>query len=200
MVTQAFFRLYHPLKDNSICVITDDDSSRYVHEKLLGSFKYVGNEIPVYVAVDDNNPDLTWRAATKAEIENLRKRYFGESDPLALLRGRNVSCKPLSATISSPRLNKFPLANQVVKVKNTNEDFLIEDWWYNVSNEDWRDSALKGNPAAWNYFLTHQYDFEHRSDVENNKVLYGKIGNLGYLMNVRDLDLPININTDLEYF
>ncbi len=60
-------------------------------------------------------------------------------------------------------------------------DYRVEDWWMNVSGGSWMDAV--GNPAALNYAM--------RSAMAglpiDNKVLYGKIGGLGFLIHESEL-------------
>ena len=59
--------------------------------------------------------------------------------------------------------------------------FTLEDWWENVSGTSWRLSA--GNPAALQYAA--------RSGMaglpDDDEVVYGKIGHLGYLVHISEL-------------
>ena len=80
-------------------------------------------------------------------------------------------------------------AGKSVKIKNEaneigGQEILIEDYWYNVSGKSWKDS--NGNPAAMIYAMrTALGDIQIPLDDE---VLYGKIGHLGYLVHVNELD------------
>jgi len=62
-------------------------------------------------------------------------------------------------------------------------EFRIEDYWINVSGRSWKD--MPGNPAAMNYatrvFLS--------SLPQDDKVFYGKIGFLGFLIHETELNL-----------
>lgn len=85
----------------------------------------------------------------------------------------------------------FQFAGQTVKVKAEIQkfggaDFRIEDYWENVSGMSWMNS--NGNPAAMLYAIrTGSQDFHVPID---NEVVYGKIGGMGYLFHVTELDLP----------
>jgi hypothetical protein len=60
--------------------------------------------------------------------------------------------------------------------------FRIEDWWDHVSGTSWRDAD--GNPAALQYAV--------RAMVQglpaNDDVVYGKVGALGYLVHVTEVE------------
>lgn len=80
-----------------------------------------------------------------------------------------------------------PLAGQTVKLKQSDPvgepfKFTIEDWWVRVSGKSWMHCT--GNPGCIQYAV--------RSSVEHlpldDEVLYGKIGGLGYLVHVSELD------------
>ena len=75
--------------------------------------------------------------------------------------------------------------------------YVIEDWWKKIAGENWKASAFH-NPAAYNYCLNHQSEYSNHS-VSVNWVLYGKIGGLGYLVNVNELDLPKDYKPEEDY-
>lgn len=62
-------------------------------------------------------------------------------------------------------------------------EYTIEDYWQNVYGTSWKFS--NGNPAALQYALRIADDIPL-----DDEVVYGKIGCLGYLMHVSELDLP----------
>lgn len=88
---------------------------------------------------------------------------------------------------------KFKFAGQTVKIRSEIQkfggaEFEIEDYWENVSGKSWMLS--NGNPAAMFYAIrTGTQSF--RTPIDN-EVLYGKIGGLGYLFHVSELELPSN--------
>ncbi len=61
-------------------------------------------------------------------------------------------------------------------------DFRIEDWWDTIAGGSWKDAS--GNPAALHYAL--------RAVVKglprNDDVVYGKVGPLGYLLHVSEVE------------
>ena len=85
--------------------------------------------------------------------------------------------------------DKSTLAGYPVKIKQSTpgnikgETIVIEDWWENVSGKSWM--FCDGNPACLAYAI--------RSCIgglpTDNEVLYGKIGGLGFLVHVSELDL-----------
>ena len=73
----------------------------------------------------------------------------------------------------------------ISKVDLGNQDFQIEDWWENVTGKSWMISD--GNIAAMVYgFRT---GMRHGAVPIDNDVLYGKIGGLGFLFHVTELNL-----------
>ena len=87
---------------------------------------------------------------------------------------------------------KFRFAGQTVKIRKDIQkfggaDFTIEDYWENVNGgTSWMNS--NGNPAAMMYAIrTGSQDFK---DPIDNEVVYGKIGALGHLFHVSELELP----------
>jgi hypothetical protein len=90
-------------------------------------------------------------------------------------------------------LDKHPLAGQTVILKCKEDpdklngkEFVIEDWWMNVSGKSWMFAA--GNPACLKYAI--------RSAIAelpiNNKVIYGKIGSFGHLIHESELGEVVN--------
>ena len=91
---------------------------------------------------------------------------------------------------------KSPYAGLTVKTKATvgpdpmtktalgSKDFVIEDWWQNVSGKPW--TSCFGNLAVMVYAFRAGFN----SIPPDNEVLYGKIGMLGYLFHVSELELP----------
>ena len=87
---------------------------------------------------------------------------------------------------------KFRFAGQTAKIRKDIQkfggaDFTIEDYWENVNGgTSWMNS--NGNPAAMMYAIrTGSQDFKVPID---NEVVYGKIGALGHLFHVSELELP----------
>ena len=83
----------------------------------------------------------------------------------------------------------FKFAGQAVKIKPDvkrigGDEFVIEDYWENVSGRSWKTS--NGNPAAMEYGI--------RAGLSNlpidDEVVYGKIGAMGFLCHVSELELP----------
>lgn len=66
------------------------------------------------------------------------------------------------------------------------QDFVVEDWWQNVSGCSWMNSD--GNPAALTYAVRTGMAAYHVP--LNNEVVYGKIGMTGYLLHITELVLP----------
>lgn len=81
--------------------------------------------------------------------------------------------------------SKSPLAGKTVKIK-TGElaglEIIIEDWWENVHGATWRFSAEV--PAVMFYAARRTRD--HHLPLDDD-VLYGKIGNFGYLVHISEL-------------
>lgn len=95
----------------------------------------------------------------------------------------------------------FKYAGKTVKVKSdvginsfgqdmSGADFVIEDWWENVSGMSWMDS--KGNPAALEYAVrTGVHGKNNSVPMFSNDVVYGKIGPFGHIFHVNELELPV---------
>ena len=97
-------------------------------------------------------------------------------------------------------LKSSSLAGKKLKIKNgylAGNIIVIEDWWEKVANEKWQASAFH-NPAAYNYCLNHQREYENHN-ISVNWVLYGKIKSLGYLVNVNELELPECYKPEEDY-
>lgn len=82
-----------------------------------------------------------------------------------------------------------PLAGKTVKIKEEaldlgGFDIWIEDWWDRVYGSSWMNA--NGNPAALNYAM--RSGFSKISIPNDNEVLYGKIGGLGYLVHIKELE------------
>ncbi len=83
-----------------------------------------------------------------------------------------------------------PLAGKEVKIKKESADLggktlRVEDYWDRIAGKSWRNSD--GNPAALGYAMrTGLGDMRIPNDDE---VVYGKIGGLGYLVHLSELEL-----------
>ncbi len=88
-----------------------------------------------------------------------------------------------------------PLAGQTIKIKPDTQHpqnpdfggsaFRLEDWWDRVAGESWMTST--GNPACLVYAM--------RTAIAvpiDDEVVYGKVGNLGHLLHVSELDIPVS--------
>jgi hypothetical protein len=60
--------------------------------------------------------------------------------------------------------------------------FRIEDWWDHVSGTSWREAA--DNPAALEYAVRAMV----KGLPANDDVVYGKVGTLGYLLHVTEVE------------
>lgn len=94
-----------------------------------------------------------------------------------------------------------PFAGKVVRIKPSagvapnglpvgGEQYLLEDWWDRIAGKSW--GLCDGNPACLMYAirtgLQSGIDSEARS--LDDEVVYGKIGALGHLVHVSELELP----------
>ena len=97
-------------------------------------------------------------------------------------------------------LKSSSLANKELKIIKgylKGKYIVIEDWWKKIAGENWQTSAFH-NPAAYNYCLNHQSEYSNHTESVN-WVLYGKIGGLGYLVNVNELEWPKNYKPKEDY-
>jgi hypothetical protein len=86
-----------------------------------------------------------------------------------------------------------PLAGKTVKIKPDakhfqqdefgGEDYQVEDWWDRVSGESW--GVCKGNPACIVYAL--RISQSAQPIPNDDEVLYGKVGCLGHLVHISEL-------------
>ncbi len=101
----------------------------------------------------------------------------------------------------SDQSQPHPLRGKVVKIANLEipdmriyvggygprvEDggeYWVEGWWKDVAGQEWRDSALQGNPAACQYMMRRKQD----GLPQDNAVVYGKVKGLGYLLHESEL-------------
>ena len=98
-------------------------------------------------------------------------------------------------------LKTSSLANKELKIIKgylKGNSIVIEDWWQKIVGVSWQTSALNRNPAAYNYCLNHQSEYSNHN-ISVNWVLYGKIGSLGYLVNVNELEWPKNYKPEEDY-
>ena len=97
-------------------------------------------------------------------------------------------------------LKKSSLAGAKLKIIRgylEGNEIEIEDWFERVVGCNWKQAALS-NPAALNYLKTHA---EHYNCAARDTftVLYGKIGGLGYLVNVHELRVPFDYDFFSDY-
>jgi hypothetical protein len=83
----------------------------------------------------------------------------------------------------------FKFAGQTVKIKPEvkkygGAELLIEDYWENIFGSSWM--FAKGNPAAMEYAVRVALS---KLPI-NDDVVYGKIGMIGKLFHVTELELP----------
>lgn len=81
------------------------------------------------------------------------------------------------------------LAGKKVKIKDRanklgGQTIRIEDWWDKVSGGSWM--GADGNPACLQYAL--RTGTSPKQVPMDNEVLYGKIGALGHLVHVTELE------------
>ena len=86
-----------------------------------------------------------------------------------------------------------PKAGQIVKIAACAKhpqvdnfggaDFRLEDWWDRVSGRSWK--WCDGNAACLIYAMRSGFGKMPTDD----EVVYGKIGNLGHLVHVNELEL-----------
>lgn len=79
-----------------------------------------------------------------------------------------------------------PHAGKTVKLKADaaqlgGQEYRVEDWWILVAGESWRTS---GSMAAFSYGVR----IAATPLPLDDDVLYGKIGNFGYLVHVSEVD------------
>jgi hypothetical protein len=83
---------------------------------------------------------------------------------------------------------RSPLAGQTVKIRADvdrigGQEYRVEDWWISVFGGSWMDA--RGNPAALAYAVR-----TAGSTPIDDEVLYGKIGGLGFLVHVSEIEVP----------
>jgi hypothetical protein len=90
------------------------------------------------------------------------------------------------------RREPSPYAGKTVKIRAdvpnppngaviAGQEYLVEDWWVNASGGSWMDSQT---PAAW------MYAARTAGTPIDNEVPYGKVGSLGHLVHVSEIEVP----------
>jgi hypothetical protein len=77
-----------------------------------------------------------------------------------------------------------PLAGKTVKIRADvtglgGQEYRVEDWWQNVFGQSWTTSQ---SPAAYAYAL------RSSGGPVDDDVLYGKVGSLGHLVHVSEIE------------
>lgn len=83
-------------------------------------------------------------------------------------------------------MDAHPLAGKTVVLKSKSTDmngqhYRVEDYWINVAGQSWR--QMFDNPACLQYSLRSL----SLSLPQDDNVLYGKIGSLGYLVHASEI-------------
>jgi len=81
---------------------------------------------------------------------------------------------------------KSPLAGKTLTIKSgelAGQEITIEDWWENVHGESWMAYGFQP-PAVIQYAARVHVD---KLPIDDD-VLYGKIGNAGYLVHISELE------------
>ena len=86
---------------------------------------------------------------------------------------------------------KSPLADQKVRVKAGTlgpdaHEMLVQDWWDRIAGESW--GTCTGNIACLNYAA--RIAQKTPMGPLDDEVVYGKIGGLGYLVHVNEIETP----------
>lgn len=162
--------------NQSECILIS--ASRNMRERMFGYYNQVMNgEIKLFGISKEDFAKIYLDNKNSFEEEYNRTHGFMETE-----------------------LKSSLLANKELKITKgylKGNSIIIEDWWQKITGEDWRTSAFH-NPAALNYSL-HHLDGYDVSSVSADWVLYGKIGGLGYLVNVTELELPKDYNPKEDY-
>lgn len=93
---------------------------------------------------------------------------------------------------------KSEYAGRTVKIKEnvglgtngdlSGQEFVVEDWCENVLGCSWMQA--NGNPAALEYAVRlATFGKNNNVPIFSNDVLYGKVGMLGHLIHVNELEL-----------
>lgn len=166
------FKHFHP----SECVLIP--CNRDMREKMMGYYNQVMNdEIELFGISKEQFAKIYCGTQKAYEEERRRLNGFVERE----LKSSSLANKELKITEGHLKGNFI----------------VIEDWWQKIAGEDWQASAFH-NAAAYNYCLNHQSEYSNHS-VSVNWVLYGKIGGLGYLVNVNELERPENYKPEEDY-
>lgn len=167
------FKHFHP----SECVLLSA-SMRNIREKMFGYYNQVMNgEMELFGISKEDFANIYLGNQKEFEEEYKRTHGFIETE----LKSSSLANKEL----------------KIIKGYLKGNTILIEDWWKKVTGQNWQESAF-GNPAAYNYCVHHQSEYSNHSESVN-WVLYGKIGGLGYLVNVNELEWPENYKPEEDY-
>lgn len=115
--------------------------------------------------------------------EQFVKLYYGPSE-------QYVEKELKSSSLANKKL-------KIIKGYLKGNIIIIENWWKKVTGENWMVSAFY-NPTAYNYCVNHQSEYSNHNESVN-WVLYGKIGGLGYLVNIKELELPEDYKPEEDY-
>lgn len=166
------FKQFHP----SECILIP--ASQNMREKMLGYYNQVMNgEIELF----------------GISKEDFAKIYLGDS------KAFEKEYKHTHGFIKT-ELKSSSLANRelrILKGRLKGDYITIEDWWEKITGINWKISAFR-NPAAYNYYLNHQSEYDN-NNVSVNWVLYGKIGGFGYLVNINELEWPESYKPEEDY-
>lgn len=85
------------------------------------------------------------------------------------------------------RRSPHPMAGKTVTIRPDavdlgGQEYRIEDWWINVAGISWM--VAEGNPAALKYAIRSACAGLPTDD----EVLYGKVGGLGHLVHVSEIE------------
>ena len=167
------FKHFHP----SECILLSA-SMRNIREKMFGYYNQVMNgEIELFGISKEDFAKIYLGNQKSFEEEYKRTHGFIERE----LKSSSLANKEL----------------KIIKGYLKGNSIVIEDWWKKVTGQNWQESAF-GNPAAYNYCVHHQSEYSNHTESVN-WVLYGKIGGLGYLVNVNELEWPENYKPEEDY-
>jgi len=167
------FKHFH----KSECILLSA-SMRNIREKMFGYYNQVMNgEIELFGISKEDFAKIYLGNQKEFEEEYKRTHGFVERE----LKSSSLANKKL----------------KIIKGYLKGNSILVEDWWKKVTGQNWQESAF-GNPAAYNYCVHHQSEYSNHTESVN-WVLYGKIGGLGYLVNVNELEWPEDYNPQEDY-
>lgn len=153
-------------------------ASRNMREEMFGYYNQVMNgEIELFGISKEDFAKIYFGNQNTFEEEYKRTHGFIETE----LKSSSLRNKEL----------------KIIKGYLKGNFIVIEDWWKKIVGEDWQTSAFY-NTTAYIYGLNHQSEYSNHT-VSVNWVLYGKIGGLGYLVNVNELELPENYKPNEDY-